>query len=412
MGIQKKDESRDKHQNENKHTNKSKDKNINKSKDKNVNKALVVGAGLAGATAARILAERDYVVEVIDKETHIGGNCFDKVDEHGIMAHVYGPHIFHTDYDDVYDFLSRFTEFRPFTHKVTALIDGQNVPIPFNLRSIEMCFNESIAETYKSKLIERFGFGATISIFELNECGDPDLAALREYIYENVFRKYSMKQWGGAFAFINQDVLKRVPVRVSYDDRYFSDSHEAMPGKGYTEMFRRMLDHPLITLRLGVNAKDILSFNENGIELRGEQYVQPIIYTGAIDELFDCDLGALPYRTLSFEWRHLDQERYQPTCVVNHTTTDEFTRISEYKFMTGYESASGTTICMEYPKDYVRGGDERAYYPVFNDGSAALYEKYAARVKKWQNFIPLGRLAEYKYYDMDDVVARAMKVVN
>lgn len=371
--------------------------------------AIVIGAGIAGAAAARILAEEQGKrVLVLEKKDHIGGNCYDGEDEAGILVHWYGPHIFHTDDEEVYQWLSRFTEWRSFGHEVVARVGERLLPVPFNLNTLKLVYGEEKAASLEKKLTDAFGFGARVPILKLREQQDPELRDIADYVYENVFLRYTMKQWGQTPEEIDPAVTGRVPVVISYDNRYFSDRYQGVPAGGFTLMFEKMLDHPNIEVRRKTNAKDVLSIDEEAGRLffEGEEYGGAVIYTGPADELFDCRFGRLPYRSLRFDFEHYEREDYQGHSVVNYTVSEDYTRITEFKHLTG-QKAEGTTIVKEYPFAYTGAEGEIPYYAIMNEENNTLYQKYADLAGKINRFYLLGRLAEYKYYNIDAMAARA-----
>ena len=367
--------------------------------------SIVIGSGCAGSVVARKLAENGKKVLILEKRNHIAGNCYDKQEEHGILIHQYGPHIFHTNKKNVYDFLSQFTEWDDYQHEVVANIHGEYIPVPFNINSLEQVFG-SKAKELQDKLIRKYGEGTRVPILTLKKDADADIVAIAEYVYQNVFLKYTMKQWGQKPEEIDPAVTARVPVLISRDNRYFQDTYQGMPKDGYTKMFEKMLDHENIHVELETDAKDVLQWLEDGIYYQGEKIEGPVIFTGPVDELFDCKYGRLPYRTLDFKFEYYNQDSYQPKAVVNYTVDEEFTRITEYKKLTG-QKCSGTIIMKEYPKSY-SSKNEIPYYAISNDENNALYEKYKEELKKYNNLFLLGRLAEYKYYNIDAIVDRAL----
>lgn len=371
---------------------------------------IIIGAGLAGAVAARTLAERGRRVLLLEKRAQAGGNCYDEKDRYGILTHKYGPHIFHTDDERVYAFLSRFTDWTPLKHIVTARVGDQYVPVPFSLDSLDMCFPPDDARVMRQKLIDRYGMGGRASVLALMREPDEALARLGQYVYENIFRFYTQKQWGEHAQTIDETALGRVPVCVSRGEGYFRDRYQLMPASGYAAMFDRMLAHPNIQLCLGEDGARRLTLHDRGLRFDGQACDVPVIYTGALDALFQYDLGILPYRTLSFEAEHLPVDRFQPTAVVNYTVSEAYTRIAEYKYLTGCEDAQGTTVCREYPAAFTDPEGQIPYYPIPDEKSRNRYAQYARRADTCKNLILLGRLAEYRYYDMDDITLRAMSV--
>ena len=374
----------------------------------------VAGAGYAGAVAARALAEKGRRVLVLERRDHIGGNAYDCLDEHGVLIHKYGPHIFHTNDKKVFDWLSRFTQWRRYQHRVIANVPRDNpevvpahkttdgrffFPVPFNLDSLRNAFGEREGRRLGEKLLNAYPAQSQVTILELRQNPDPEIAAIADYVYEHVFVHYTMKQWGQKPEEIDPNTTARVPVRLSQDDRYFQDAYQGMPREGYTKMFERMLDHPNIEARLSVDARPVLK------EARG-----PVIYTGQADELFDFKFGPLPYRTLFFQFETLFQDIYQTHGTVNYTVDQDFTRITEFKHLTGQEIPGVTAIVKEYSRAYTGEEGQIPYYAIINPENNALYAKYKAEADKYPNLHLLGRLAEYKYYNMDAIAARALEL--
>ena len=372
---------------------------------------IVVGAGIAGAAAARILAEdAGKKVLVLERRSHIGGNCYDEKDAHGILIHNYGPHIFHTSLEDVYAFLSRFTDWYAFGHEVVAKVGDKLIPVPFNLNTLHMVYDKEKADRLEQKLIAAYGEGSRVPIMKLRENEDPDIREIAQYVYENVFLKYTMKQWGQKPEEISPEVTGRVPVLVSYDNRYFQDKYQGVPKDGFTPMFERMLAYENIEVRTNTDCTKVLSFDGDKIFFDGEVFTGDVIYTGALDELFDCRFGRLPYRSLDFHFEHLDEDSFQGHSVVNYTVSEDYTRITEFKYLTGQKDTDGTTIVKEYPFAYTGAKGEIPYYAILNEENQALYEKYRALTDGMKNFHLLGRLAEYKYYNIDAMTKKAMEL--
>lgn len=372
---------------------------------------IVVGAGIAGAAAARILAEdAGKKVLVLERRSHIGGNCYDEKDAHGILIHNYGPHIFHTSLEDVYAFLSRFTDWYAFGHEVVAKVGDKLIPVPFNLNTLHMVYDKEKADRLEQKLIAAYGEGSRVPIMKLRENEDPDIREIAQYVYENVFLKYTMKQWGQKPEEISPEVTGRVPVLVSYDNRYFQDKYQGVPKDGFTPMFERMLAYENIEVRTNTDCTKVLSFDGDKIFFDGEVFKGDVIYTGALDELFDCRFGRLPYRSLDFHFEHLDEDSFQGHSVVNYTVSEDYTRITEFKYLTGQKDTDGTTIVKEYPFAYTGAKGEIPYYAILNEENQALYEKYRALTDGMKNFHLLGRLAEYKYYNIDAMTKKAMEL--
>ena len=383
--------------------------------------ALVIGAGYAGAVSARRLAEDGRkTVLVLERRDHVGGNAYDCLDDAGILIHKYGPHIFHTNDKRVFDYLSRFTWWRDYRHKVVANIPDENgephqrlqYPVPFNLTSLETAFGEAEGRRLGDKLIAAYGAEKKVTILELRQNPDPEIASIADYVYEHVFVHYTMKQWGQTPEEIDPATTARVPVFLSRDDRYFQDAYQGMPLDGYTPMFEKMLNHPNITVELGVDALKRLELADGTVKLDGEAFDGPVIYTGQADELFGFRFGPLPYRTLDFRFDTLERDFFQTHGTVNYTVDKGFTRITEFKRLTGQEKPGVTTIMYEYSRAYTGGSGEIPYYAIINPENNALYAKYAGLAAQYPNLHLLGRLAEYKYYNMDAIAARALALAD
>jgi UDP-galactopyranose mutase len=361
---------------------------------------LVVGAGFTGATLAeRLASQLDQEVLVVDRRPHIGGNAYDGPGLDGHTIHHYGAHIFHTASDRVWAYLSRFTQWRPYQHRVLGSIDGRLVPIPFNLTSLRALIPSPRSAAFEQRLVAEIGAGGKIPVLRLLEHPDPLLAGLGEFVYEKVFANYSAKQWGLRPDQLDRSVTGRVPVIASEDDRYFQDKHQAMPAGGYLAMFERMLDHPNITVMLGVDHRD----------LAGQLDVGRTVFSGPIDEYFDGCYGPLPYRSLRFEHEHVDVEHVQSVAVVNYPNDYEYTRILEHKWLTGVASPS-TVITREWPQAHVPGATE-PYYPGPREDNRALHARYLELAQETApDVVFAGRLADYRYYDMDQAVSRALLV--
>lgn len=371
--------------------------------------SVIIGAGVAGSVAARELAEAGKKVLVLEKRDHIGGNCYDEKDEHGILVHKYGPHIFHTKERRAYEYLSRFTKWHEFGHEVVANVHGKLIPVPFNLNTLHMVYGKEEADALEEKLVQAFGMESRVPILKLREHEDPQIRRIADYVYENIFLHYTMKQWGQTPEEIDPAVTGRVPVLISYDNRYFQEPWQGMPLDGYTPMFEAMLDHPGITVETGVDARSRLAFTEGQVLFDGEAFTGEVIYTGPLDELFGCRFGRLPYRSLRFDFEYLEQEDYQGHSVVNYTVSEDFTRITEFKYLTG-QKASGTTIVREYPFAYTGGEGEIPYYSIAGEKNGKLYERYRKLLDGTPNVFLLGRLAEYRYYNIDAMVMKALEL--
>ena len=376
---------------------------------------LVIGAGMAGAISARELAERGGKrVLVLERRKHVGGNAYDCFDKAGVLIHKYGPHIFHTNNKRVFDYLSRFTPWLNYQHRVVANIpNGEErleLPVPFNLISLRTVFPPEQAEALEQKLVDTYGAERKVTILELRESADRSIRALADYVYEHVFVRYTMKQWGQKPEEIDPATTARVPVFLSEDCRYFQDEYQGMPREGYTPMFQRLLDHPDITVETGTDALERMTLDGDRILLDGEPFMGTVIYTGAADELFGCKYGRLPYRTLDFAFETKETDYWQSHGTVNYTVDQDYTRITEFKYLTGQELPGVTTIMKEYSRSYTGAEGEIPYYAIINEANNALYARYKAEADRYADFHLLGRLAEYKYYNMDAIAARALEL--
>jgi UDP-galactopyranose mutase len=355
-------------------------------------KILVVGAGITGITLAQRLGEAGHRVVIVEKRSHIGGNCYDRTDEAGILVHEYGPHIFHTGNRAVWDYLSRFTAWIGYRHRVLSFVDGRLVPMPFDLDSLGMLFSPQEAAMLESKLKEHYGEGARVPILELRKDHDRRISSLVEFIYEKLFLHYTEKQWGLRPDQIENSVTARVPVVISRKGGYFDDEFQGMPRQGYSKMFEKMLS--------GKNIELVLNY-------RG-QVVMPgydaVFYTGPVDDFFGHKFGKLDYRCVRMEFKNLPQASYQPAAVVNYPNDHAYTRITEFKKLTVQEAIS-TTIGMEYPGN--QGFEAWPRLDQDNAAKMAQYGREAAALGKDRIYF-VGRLAEFKYYDMDDTVANAL----
>jgi UDP-galactopyranose mutase len=353
---------------------------------------LIVGAGFAGAVCARQLAEAGGTVLIIDKRPHIAGNAYDEVDAHGVLIHNYGPHIFHTNSKRVFEYLSRFTNWRFYEHRVLAEVDGALTPIPINRTTINQLYKLNLAEGDE---VQQYYDSVREPRDPIQTSEDVVLNSVGADLCDKFFRGYTRKQWGLDLSQLSAGVASRIPTRTNDDDRYFSDTFQFMPDAGYTAMFARMLDHPNITVRVSTDLADV-SAAERG---------RHIVYTGPIDAFFDFRFGKLPYRSLRFDHEHLpDTAQYQPVGTVNYPNTHAYTRITEFKFLTGQQHA-GTSIVREYPQEH---GDP--YYPIPRAANEELFKKYQALAAETTGVTFVGRLAQYRYYNMDQIVGAALKV--
>ena len=375
----------------------------------------VVGAGYAGAICARRLAEEgNKKVLLIDKRKHIAGNMYDEYDESGILVHRYGPHISVMNNERAYKFLGRFTEWIPYIHRVNAMIDGKEVPLPINFYSIDLLFPWEKAKRIKEGLKKQFAGRESVPILEMRQQEDPVIREFADYIYEKVFLHYTVKMWGLNPNEIDPSVTARIPVRLNYDNRHFTHEYQVMPRDGFTALFRKMTEHPNITVRLETAAADLFQADteKKMIRYTGEPFAEGILYTGALDELFGYLYGELPYRSLQFEFRTEKKDFVQVPTVLNWPDERPATRRTEMKRLTQQVKDGVTTTITEYPGEYRRGDPKwgEPLYPINKEENIRLYERYNALLKEFPELTALGRLADYKYYNMEATVMRALEV--
>lgn len=351
-------------------------------------KITVVGAGFAGAVCARALADMGRSVRIIDRRRHIGGNAFDHHDTSGILIHPYGPHIFHTNSTEIVRWVSRFTEWLPYEHRVLADVRGQLLPIPINQTTINRLYGLNLDEEGVAQFLDAVSERRS----PVRTSEDVVLNAVGSELCDLFFRGYSRKQWGLELFELSASVAARIPVRLNADDRYFSDAFQGMPRHGYTAMFHRILDHPAIEL--------CLEMEFDARALRGAS--AHTVYTGRIDAFYGYRFGILPYRSLHFEHEHLPISQFQPVATVNHPNQHAYTRITEFKHMTGQKHA-GTSIVREYPRE-----EGEPFYPVPKPENELLYQRYRALAEAEKSVTFVGRLAQYRYYNMDQVIGAAL----
>ncbi|WP_437476475.1 UDP-galactopyranose mutase [Sorangium sp. So ce1014] len=350
---------------------------------------LIVGAGFAGSVLAeRLASQMNKSVLLCDKRPHIGGNAYDCYDDAGVLIHKYGPHIFHTASPRIFRYLSQFTEWRPYEHRVLADVDGKLVPFPINVDTVNALYGTS----YSPAEVEAFFARVAEPIERCRTSEDAVVSKVGRELYEKFFRNYTRKQWGLDPSELDAAVASRVPARTNYDSRYFTDEFQAMPLRGYTRMFENMLDHKNIRVLLNTDYRDIMN----------EVNFREMIYTGPVDAFFDFRYGKLPYRSIEFKVETHDKEVFQPGAVINYPNEHAYTRITEFKYLTGQQHPK-TSVVYEFPQDE---GDP--YYPVPRPENAELYRKYKALADATPNVRFVGRLATYRYYNMDQVVGQAL----
>ncbi len=356
---------------------------------------LIVGAGFTGAVLAQQLASRaGKRVLIIDRRPHVAGNAYDRHDEDGVLFHQYGPHIFHTNAEAVFDYLSGFTQWRPYEHRVVAMINGRATPVPFNLTSLQICFDKAKADRLAARLVQTYGMDVKVPILKMRQAADPEIQELAAFIYDSVFLNYTTKQWGLTPEELSPAVTGRVPVHISYDDRYFQDAFQFMPLEGYSPLISRILATDGVTV---ATSEDYFAL---GADVRYDR----MVFTGPIDEFFGFELGPLPYRSLTFEFRSIDQNRHQPCGTVNYPNEMAFTRITEQRHLTG-QAGRRTVLTLEYPHAHEPGRTEPY------DENQALYRRYMLKAKAdAPHVIFAGRLGDYQYYNMDQAVGQAMSI--
>ncbi len=373
---------------------------------------IIIGCGLTGIVIANKIAnDLNKKVLIIEKRNHIGGNCYDYYDENGVLVHKYGPHIFHTNYKEVFEYLSNFTEWHIYQFQARVVIDGKVTNIPFNLNTMKDLLDENLYNKFSKKLIEKYGYDTVIPILKLKE--EEDLIWLSNFIYEKMYLNYMNKQWEAKPEELDSSVTERVPIYISKDNRYFKDKYQVMPKNGYTEMFNAMLNNKNITVMLNADAFNYIQLDEETKEIKflGNKFKGKLIYTGEIDLLFNNIYGELPYRSLRFEYKNYNKEYFQETAMTSYPNNYDFTRITETKHMTGQDSKTSTVI-YEYPQKYERNivGKDIPYYPIPTANNREIYLKYKKYSEDYKNLILIGRLAQYLYFNMDQIIKMALEI--
>lgn len=373
---------------------------------------LVVGCGLSGAVVARTLAEHGFEIEIWERRHHIGGNMFDEIDEHGFLVQRYGPHAFHTNNGKLIQFIRRFENWQDYTLLCGAEIDNKVLPVPFNCMAMECFCGKGSVKNLRIKACNAFCAREEVPIAELLNHSDSDINSYGQWLLEKDYAPYASKQWMLPFSELDKKIVERVPVRFSYDDRYHKDAYQVIPVHSYTSFFNNLLDHPKIQVRLGIDALDEfgLDLNAGRILVEGSSNVK-VIYTGALDELFGMAMGQLPYRSLYFEWKYSHKDSVQPFPVVAYPTAKKYTRVTEYKKLP-VQKGEGSSYAIEYPVEYSHENGSEPYYPVLTKDSQRLYREYLKEAKRIKNLYLCGRLADFKYYDMDDALLNAMNFAN
>ena len=376
---------------------------------------VIVGAGLSGGVLARKLAEeRNKKILIIERRSHIAGNMYDYNDVHGIRVQLYGPHVFHTEIEEIYQFLIRFCEPVPYKTRCEAVIDGISTPSPFNFKTIDQFYDKKTADRLKKTLSSYYFNQKEVTVLEMLESLEPSIKGYAQFLFEKDYKPYTAKQWNLNPSEIDPSVLGRVPIVLSYRDTYFNDEYEFIPKEGFEEFYRKLIGHPNIAVKLGVDAMEKLKIDEEQKIIYYEGEKVNLIYTGAIDELFHYKYGVLPYRSLKFEFQSFQRESFQNTAIVAYPQEKGYTRITEYTKMPKQTGLGWTSVAYEYPIAYdkkIEGGTE-PYYPVLTCDSEEKYGKYRMYASKFRNLILCGRLAEFKYFNMDQCVLRALEIYN
>ena len=370
---------------------------------------LVIGCGLSGAVLARHFAEQGNRVTIWERRDHIGGNMYDYVDKHGFLVQKYGPHTFHTKKKELYDYMCRFGQWQDYKLTCGAAWGGKYTPTPFNFTTIDTFYPAEKAERLKEKLKKAFADRDAATVVEVLAHPDEDIRGYAEFLFQNDYAPYTAKQWGVSPSKIDPSVLKRVPLRFSYDEGYFDDPYQVMPKQSFARFFQELLDHPNIRVELGVEALKHIQIRDGQILLDDRQINTPVVYTGALDELFGGVYGRLPYRSLRFEWKYDERDSLQDAPVVAYPQEKGYTRITEYKKLPG-QLGAGTSYAVEYPLAYREGAKQEPYYPVLTERSQQQYRKYKTLADAVPNLICCGRLADFKYYNMDQALERALDI--
>ena len=373
---------------------------------------LIIGAGICGSIIARKLAENNKKVLIMERRNHIAGNLYDEMDDNGILVQRYGPHIFHTSSKEAYDFITKYHKWNDYHHQPAVEMDGVISPAPPDYTTIDLFYAGEEAENLKKHLEEKFAGQETVAILELINCDDPIIKKYGNKLYEANYKPYTAKQWGIAPEEIDPGIFKRVPVRLNYRKGYFNDSYVCMPENGFTDFFEKLLEHQNIEIQLNADANKLIKIDtdKKQIVYNGKPVNMPVVYTGAIDELLEYRYGELPYRSLRFEYRTENTDSFQEASVTAFPKAQGYTRITEFKKLPPQNVPGVTTIMYEYPMQANKDEGNEPYYPIINDNNTASYKKYLADLEGVSNLRLCGRLADYKYYDIDNAVMRALEV--
>lgn len=377
-----------------------------------MDRTIVVGSGFSGSILARKIAEElNQKVLIVEKRSHIGGNMYDEYDEHGILIQKYGPHFLNTNQYSIIQFLSQYAELFPFAVELLSFIDGRYVRLPFNFETVQQMIGPEKAERLLAKLRMAFQGRDRVPILELVDHADPEVSAYGNLLFEKAYRTYTSKMWGLQPEKIDKYVLDRVPMAMSYDRRYLNKDFQYLPVLGFTGLFENLLDHPNITVQLNTDALEHLGLGEGSVTYDGEA-VKCLIYTGAIDELFDRKYGPLPYRSLDIRYSYSEESSVLPAQIVSYPQAEGYTRSTEYrKVMYDVSGVCGSVVATEYPLAYDPAAEvgNIPYYPVVTEESSALYQRYLEEVNQYEGLFLCGRLAEFKYYNMDVCIEHALE---
>lgn len=374
---------------------------------------IIVGAGLAGGILARKLAQNDKKkILIVERRNHIAGNIFDFVDEHGVKIQKYGPHVLHTNSEEVYDYICQFCTPIAYRTKCEAVIDGISTPSPFNFKTIDQFYGEKEATSLKKKLLEYYDNRLSVTVVEMLESEDDDIRKFAEFLFDKDYKLYTAKQWNLQPEEIDPSILKRVPIVLSYGDTYFYDKYEFMPKNGFVELYKNIVNYPGIDIQLNIEALEHITVDEVAGKIKWDGEVVNLIYTGAIDELFNYKFGILPYRSLYFEYKSINQDSYQNAAIVAYPQVEGYTRITEYTKMPFQKCNCWTNIVYEYPVAYEKNAEigNEPYYPVLTQSSMETFDKYKKYADIFSNLILCGRLADFKYYNMDQVILRTLEL--
>lgn len=376
---------------------------------------LTIGCGLSGMVTARTLAEQGYRVHIVERRPHIGGNIYDYRNEDGVLVQKYGPHSFFTEHKEIKEYIEKYTPVKDCYLRYVTMINGQALPMPFNFKAIDILYASDKAKQLKDSLLRAFPGRETVTVSELVDHSVAVIAEYGRFMYENEYRLYTAKQWGRPIESISPSVFGRVPVYLSYKKEYEPHTYQFVPVNGFTDLAQRLLDHPCISYKLNVDAREYLTLNEDDHTLAwdGQTLACPVIYTGALDELFGHEDGRLPYRSLEFIWKTVPAASDDPAAIAAWPQAEIVTRVTNYAKLPKQKTGGGTgePIAIEIPFEYHpdRPFGNEPYYPIENEQTRALYAKYRERAEAWPQLFPAGRLADYKYYNMDHTILKALQ---